>query len=198
MWILGLRIFKQSRRHPDCECQSSAFSLQGVPCPANAFPCRPPWRDCKVLRYRGASTVRVKVWRYSVSTVYVRHTYNHNWSPPYFTMLIYVFILVYTMYYMIYIYTRILTYIVYIYIYIHVNGYEIRIKSVCQCFHQNSPFQGTCFHGNLTLKVQTAQEEVEALRKAEQRRLELAVQKGFWQIWVVRKLRPDGRPSHER
>ena len=29
------------------------------------------------------------------------------------------------------------------------------------------------------------QEEVEALRKAEKRRLELAVQKGFWQIWVV-------------
>ena len=29
------------------------------------------------------------------------------------------------------------------------------------------------------------QEEVASLRKAEQRRLELAVQKGFWQIWVV-------------
>ena len=42
--------------------KASAFSLQGVPCAAHDFPCRPPWRDCKVLRYQGASTVRVKVY----------------------------------------------------------------------------------------------------------------------------------------
>eukprot|EP00434_Breviolum_minutum_P018572 symbB.v1.2.016381.t1/scaffold1239.1/size129856/5 len=34
-------------------------------------------------------------------------------------------------------------------------------------------------------RLQGLKEEVEALRKAEKRRLELAVQKGFWQIWVV-------------
>eukprot|EP00435_Cladocopium_sp_Y103_P030160 s888_g7.t1 len=37
-------------------------------------------------------------------------------------------------------------------------------------------------------RLQFLKEEVAALRKAEQRRLELAVQKGFWQIWVVPRL----------